>query len=148
MKNAQLIRALMYAIDIGDIKKASSLMADNFKLSDPDYKNVSKELWLKFQFAIKEAFPDGSFNLQKIEEEGKILTIHYQLTGTHRGDLDLTFMGMPIIPATFKPIKLPPEFAICKIKDGKIATMDIYPDKKNGGGIPGILKQIGATVSK
>lgn len=145
MKNTQLIKSLMYAIDIGDIEKASALMSDDFKLSDSDYKNVSKELWLKFQFALKKAFPDGSFNLHKIKEEGQTLMIYYQLTGTHRGDLDLSFMGKPLVPATFKSIKLPPEYAVCTIKDEKIATMEVFSDKKNGGGVSGILKQIGVS---
>lgn len=143
MDNAILIRSLMYAIDVGDMDKVSTLLTEDFCAISPNLKKIGKKQWIKTQSLMKDAFPDGSFNLYKIDDKGKTATIYYQVTGTHRRDLDLSSMGMAKIPATFKFIKLPREHADCTIKNGKIASMTFYPAKN--GGIPGILAQLKAS---
>jgi len=102
-------------------------------------------MWVGMQSLLLAAFPDWSFNMQDVKEEGNKATTTHHITGTHTGDLDLSPMGMPTIPATGKAISLPVEHAEVTVEGGKIVKMhvaDVSPD----GGVPGILKQIGVEM--
>ena len=95
--------------------------------------------------AMSAAFPDWSFNASEFVEEGDTVRVTVQITGTHTGDLDLSPMGLPKVPATGKKIKNPVEHPVVTIKGGKITGVhvgDVTPD----GGVPGILKQLGVEL--
>ena len=144
MNNTELVRTLMTALDAGDMAKARGLLADDFQISGPFPEPLSREQWLGMHATLKAAFPDWSFNLNKIEDRGNSAVAYYHITGTHKGALDLSAMGMPVIPATSKNIKLPAEHAEMDIQDGKVVSMVVHGDE--GGGLPGLLKQIGVDL--
>jgi hypothetical protein len=67
-----------------------------------------------------------------------------QLTGTHSGDLDLSGMGMGVIPATGKSFSLPPEESEATVEGGKMVALHVYSTPE--GGLAGILRQIGVEI--
>lgn len=144
MTNTELAKTLMAAVDAGDMAKAGNLLTDDFQISGPFPVPMGKDQWLGIQVAMKQAFPDWRFNLTNIEDHGDSATIYYYITGTHVGALDLTPMGLGVIPATSKPVKLPPEHADMRIVGGKVAAMEVHGAE--GGGLPGLLKQIGVEM--
>ncbi len=52
------------------------------------------------------------------------MTGHFE--GTHTGDLDLSAMGLGVIPASGKKIVWPEASAKLTIEDGKIVRMEPY----------------------
>ncbi len=67
-----------------------------------------------------------------------------QITGTHTRDLVLPVPGMPPIPATGKRVSLPEEHITFTFKGDTLASLT--SDNVPGGGIPGLLAQIGVPM--
>ena len=90
---------------------------------------------------LRVAFPDWSFNLSQIEEEGNLARVTLAPSGTHKESLDLSPMGLPLIPATGKSFQLPVMQDEVTIIDERVVNLTTYapPD----GGLPGILQQLG-----
>ena len=63
------------------------------------------------------------------------------MSGTHTGELDLTPMGLGVIPATGKSFSNPEERGEAVIEGGKIKAIRV--EAAEGSGLEGILRQIG-----
>jgi predicted ester cyclase len=93
------------------------------------------------QQSLSKAFPDWRFNVESLREEGGKIRGTVQITGTHKGELDLSALGMPRIAATGKSIKLPRSEITITYSDGKLTSLD-SPAPVDGG-VAGILSQLG-----
>jgi predicted ester cyclase len=144
MNSAEITRKLMTAIESGDMATAASFMSDDFIFSGPVPEPISGEQWLGLQGLLLAAFPDWSFNLSDVQVTGNVARTTHQISGTHTGDLDLSPMGMPVIPATGKKVKLPVEHAELTFEGGK--AVRLHTDVPAGGGVPGILQQLGVQM--
>jgi hypothetical protein len=67
-----------------------------------------------------------------------------QITGTQTRDLILPIPGMPTIPATNKNVPLPGEHLEFTFMGDKIASL--ASDNVTGGGVPGVLQQLGVPL--
>lgn len=67
-----------------------------------------------------------------------------QISGTHNGELDLSDMGLPKVPATGNKIRLPREKAELKIEGGKVRYFKTSANPE--AGVSGILKQLGVAI--
>ncbi len=88
------------------------------------------------------AFPDWSFNLGSLEEQGDKVLATVHITGTHTRDLLVP--GLPPVPATNKRVSLPEEHLEFTFHGDKIASLS--SDNVPGGGVPGVLQQIGVPL--
>ena len=77
-------------------------------------------------------------------ENGDLVTCTHQITGKQSGLLDLSFMGLPSVPATGTKVKLPEEPVTATIRDGKVYRFEV--ESVEGGGMEGLLKQIGVSI--
>ena len=145
MNRVELVKAFAAALDAQDFEKAGSYLADDFVLQGPAPEPLNKQAFLAVQSAFQRAFPDWSFNSRDEIEQGETVTSIVHITGTHTRDLLVPMPGLPPIPATNKHISLPDEHLVFTFKDGKIASLST--DNTPGGGIPGVLVQIGVPVS-
>jgi len=93
---------------------------------------------------LSKAFPDWRFNATDLREEGGKVRGAVQITGTHKGELDLSALDMPNVPATGKAIKLPREEVTLTVSDGKF--MSLSTAATDGAGVMGILSQLGVKV--
>jgi hypothetical protein len=145
MNAEEITRAILGAIESGDMDKAGSYMSDDFVFSGPVPEPISGAQWLGLQRLLLVAFPDWSFNLSDVQVTGNVARTTHQITGTHTGDLDLSPMSLPVIPATGKSIKLPVEHAELTIEGNKAVRLHV-PDVSSDGGVPGILQQLGVEM--
>jgi hypothetical protein len=102
---------------------------------------LSKEDWLKAQRAVREAFPDWSFNLsssRKVSDD--VVDVKVRVTGTHTETLMLPFPEFRPIMASGVKIELPEERVTVTLREGKIVAMHLH--NIEDGGIAGILKQL------
>jgi predicted ester cyclase len=144
MDTKATVQALMDAIQMGEFDKAKPLFADNFKFSGPVPEPISGEAWLGMSASLKAAFPDLNyrFNIERVD--GDTAHISGELSGTHKGTLDLTAMHMGTIPATGKSFRAAHEHGKVTTNNGKITAWAMEPTE--GAGLMAILGQLGIKV--
>ena len=135
------VEALMNAVQAGDFAKAKTLMSDDFMFSGPTPQPINADAWMGMSASLKKAFPDLDYHFHVHSVEGDVVQLAAELKGSHHGDLDLTAMGMGMIPATHKSFANPHEHGTATVKDGKVTSWKV--ESTPGGGVMGILAQIG-----
>ena len=91
--------------------------------------------------SLKAAFPDLNYQFKIESVDGNTAHISAELKGTHSGNLDLTAMGMGVIPATKKSFAAKHEHGEASVQDGKVKTWAMKPTE--GAGSMAILGQLG-----
>lgn len=129
------------AFNAGDYDTVASHLSNDFQFSGPVPEPISGQQWIGLTRLLRAAFPDIQYNMRVVSVEGDVVTTTNQLTGTHTGDLDLSAMGMGVIPATGKSFSNPEETGQGTVKGGKFVSIRITP--VDGGGLMGILSQLG-----
>ena len=142
MDRIETVKAFATTLEARDFEKAASYLSDDFVLSGPTPQPVSKQEFIAVQSAFQNAFPDWSFNSHNEVEHGDTVTAAVNVTGTHTHELVVPMPGMPPIPPTGKKIALPEEHMTFTFKGEKIARLS--SDNVPGGGVMGVLAQIGA----
>jgi predicted ester cyclase len=145
MNVREITYAFFEAFQAGDFDTAASYMADDFVFSGPTPEPISGAAWLGLSAALRAAFPDLNYNFRVVSVDGDVVTTSNQLVGTHTGDLDLSGIGMGVIPATGKTISLPEEGSEAIVEDGRLVSLHIHTTPQ--GGIMGILSQLGIEVA-
>jgi SnoaL-like polyketide cyclase len=135
------VKTLMDAVQTADFKKAKSLLTDNFQFSGPVPEPVNGEQWLGISGSLKTAFPNLDYRFAISGAEGKVVHISAQLSGTHSGSLDLTGMGMGVIPATGKSFSATRESGNVTVEGDKVASWVNQPTE--GAGLTAVLSQLG-----
>ena len=138
------VQALMDSVQKGDFAKAKSLLSDDFQFSGPVPEPISGDAWMGMSMNLKKAFPDLDYHFHIHSVEGDIVNLAAELKGTHHADLDLTALGMGVIPATHKSFANPHEHGKATVKGDKVTSWSVVPTP--GGGVMGILAQIGVKM--
>jgi predicted ester cyclase len=144
MTKTETVKAFSAALEAREFDKAASYLADDFVLNGPVPQPIGKQEFIAIQSAFESAFEDWSFNSHDEVEQGDKVVAAVQITGTHTRDLILPMPGMPTIPATDKKVSLPEEHLEFTFMGDKIASLTT--DNVPGGGIPGVLQQIGVPL--
>jgi predicted ester cyclase len=144
MTALEMASKLFQAIEAKDTTAAAKLLSDDFTFSGPVPQPINGGQWLAMQQNLSKAFPDWRFNATDLREEGGKVRGAVQITGTHKGELDLSALDMPNVPATGKAIKLPREEVTLTVSDGKF--MSLSTAATDGAGVMGILSQLGVKV--
>ncbi|OGR91226.1 MAG: hypothetical protein A2V88_11145 [Elusimicrobia bacterium RBG_16_66_12] len=144
MSALEMASKLFQAIEAKDMIAAAKYLSDDFTFSGPVPQPVSGGEWLAMHQSLSKAFPDWKFNASNLREEGGKVRGVLQITGTHKGELDLSALGMPNVPATGKAIKLPREEITLTGSDGKFTSLSTAATV--GGGVMGVLSQLGVEV--
>jgi len=138
------VRTLMDAVQRGDFVKAQTTFASDFQFSGPVPQPISGPAWMGMSASLKAAFPDLDYQFKIESIDGNTVNISAELKGKHSGDLDLTTMGMGVIPATNKSFAAAHEHGKATVQDGKVKTWVM--EKTEGAGLMEILKQIDAKL--
>jgi predicted ester cyclase len=141
MDSKATVQALMDSVQKGDFEKAKSLLTDDFKFSGPVPEPINGPAWLGMSASLKAAFPDLNYQFQIESVDGNTVNISAELKGTHKGNLDLTAMGMGVIPPTNKSFAAAHELGKAIVQDGKVKTW--ATEATEGAGLMAILGQLG-----
>ena len=140
------IKALMYAIQIGDYEKATSYLADGFKFSGSVPKPLNMKAWVAMHMNLKKAFPNLEYHFRvESVQSGGVVKISSELKGTHKGELDLTNIKLGVIPATNKSFAAGREHGKLIVQNNKVVTWVVEPNKDTGMLV--ILNQLGVKPS-
>jgi predicted ester cyclase len=130
------------AIDRNDMKTAAELVHDEFRLEGAGLDGIGKKEFVAAMKAQLDAFPDYSENATCLREEGDVVHFTAHVTGTQKGVL--AFPGMKPVQPTGRKIRLPPEPAWVRVKDGRLLVYHV--EAVAGGGVGGILVQLGVSA--
>ena len=121
-----------------------SYLSDDFQWTDElGSPPMDRRTWLAMGDLMESAFPNLSLVIEDIREEGDGVVVRAHFTGTFRNDMDLSPIGMGVIPATGKAVDFPSSTDLVCFSNGQISEMnnrDTGPD----AGMAGFLKAIGA----
>jgi predicted ester cyclase len=140
MNKLDIVNSVMVGSGYSD---KGSLYTDDFQatnsVGEPPF---DKNTWLGMEELLMGSFPDFDFVIDEIEEDsdGVWLTGHF--AGTFTKDLDLTAMGVGVIPASGKKVTWPNSRNLISFEGDKISrwhTLDTGPD----AGMSGFLRPLG-----
>lgn len=143
MTPKEVAEAMEAAYAVGDWATVSQYLAEDFQYVMPGT-TLPKEQVIFFAQLMRNAFPDINYNLHDFSAEGNLAHARQQMSGTHTGALDLSFMGMPAIPPTGKSVTLPEESLTYTVENGKIVRIESVPSGE--GGLPAVLRQLGIAL--
>jgi hypothetical protein len=141
MNTQELAQAFAQAINAGDWDTVASYLADDFQFSGPMPESVGAAEWIGLNRTLQAGMPDMCINLRIISIDGDVVHSVDQLTGTHTADLDLTPLGIGVIPATGRSVSLPQETGVARVRNGKIVSIELNTPADSG--LAGLLAQLG-----
>lgn len=144
MDKIAIVRECLSAVERGHFGEAERLIADDFEMLGPAPHPVHKADWIGNHRSMNVAFPDYAFNVSELEERDGKVFCRMHITGTHRGPLDLSSLGVPNLPATGKRFTLPPQQVEWQFHDDRISRAIV--ENPPGGGFAGLLSQLGARL--
>jgi hypothetical protein len=146
MEQNKIVENFLNAIEKNDFTSAESYLSNNFKVTGVGTDPLGAKEFLGVHKAFNKGMPDFKFNYKIINVKDNIVETKVKLTGTHFKDMPSPAPGFPIIPATNKTLRMPEEKVTCTIRDNKIESLHL--DAVPGGGLPGVLKQLGVEIPK
>jgi predicted ester cyclase len=144
MQAIDMANKLFQVIEARDTTTAAKYLSDDFTFSGPVPEPISGKEWLAMHQGLSIAFPDWRFNAVDLHEEGGKVHGALGITGTHKGELDLSAFGMPNVPATGKTIRLPREEITLTVSNDRFTSLN--SPATDGGGVMGILSQLGVEL--
>jgi hypothetical protein len=111
----------------GDIDAAANLLSDDFQNLDQDGNvALTKDGILNLGRMMHAAFTDYGFVVTELSEAGDYVIITGHNEGVHTADLDLSAMGLGILPASGKKIVWPEASAKLTFVGDKIKRLEPY----------------------
>jgi len=118
-------------------------LSDDFQTLDKDGNvQLNKEAYIGNAQLLMSAFKDFKEVTSAIREEGDSVIVSYHWEGTHTGDLDLSALGLGVIPASGKKVVWPEDSVAFNIQGDKIVSMQ----QISSGGIESFLAHLGVTL--
>jgi hypothetical protein len=142
VSSIDLVKGWMSAFESGNVDYLREHSTEDFTITGAAPQPISERELSELLPHVTRAIPDWRFNASNFKQVGDRITCSVRISGIHSGVLDLPMMNIHGYQPTGKRIRLPLEQNTYYIKDGKVARLDV--EKVEGGGIPGILTQIGA----
>jgi predicted ester cyclase len=136
-----VVKAVM--LDSSD-SDPSAFYADDFQATDSvGGQPMDKHAWLAMTPLMRASFPDIGYVVDDIREEGDKVRVTGHFVGIFTNDLDLSALGVGVIPASGKKITWPTSHSIVTLKGGKITRWHSTDTGPNAG-VSGFFKAIGA----
>lgn len=126
------------------MKANQKYMADDFQNFDPDG-NVTgdKAAYIGMNRMIMGAFPDFKAVYHDFREEGDSVVVRFNFEGTHSRDLDMSAMGLGVLPASGRKIVWPENTVAFEIRGEQIASIRPYGESN---GIADFLAPLGVEL--
>ena len=119
-------------------------LSDDFQNLDQDGNVImDRQTYIGMTQILTNAFKDFTAVIGDTREEGDSVLVTYHFEGTHTSDLDLSAMGMGVVPASGKKIVWPEGTSEFKIEGDKIVSIKPYGDS---GGMESFLAPLGVTL--
>jgi len=109
----------------GDIDAFANLLSDDFQNLDQDGSVAfTKDGFLSLIRVLDAAFSHLGFVVTELYEEGDFIVISGHNEGVHTADLDLSGLGLGVVPATGKKVVWPEASARLTIVSDKVTRLE------------------------
>jgi predicted ester cyclase len=140
MDKLDIVKSVLLGSDNPD---KAAVYADDFQLTDSvGGPPMDKSTWLGMELLILASFPDMEYVIEEIKEEGDGVRLAGHFIGTFTNDLDLSAMGIGVIPASGKKITWASSSELITVEGNKITrwhSLNTGPD----AGMAGFLRPLG-----
>ena len=131
-------------MNMGDEKKVSSMVTADAMASGGVLPGaIPMTEAFKLMSGLTMAFPDLSFDIQKVTVIGNQATVDVLWGGTNTGMFTLPIPGMPPIPATGKKVLVKDSYVVT-VQGDKVSHFKAQSPAD--GGIPAALAQMGVNL--
>ncbi|MBV9712448.1 MAG: nuclear transport factor 2 family protein [Ktedonobacteraceae bacterium] len=139
-----IVRTFMTALETNDQDTAASYLREDFTFSGWTPQPLNKKDFLTVMGGIKSGIPGLIFNLHNVDEQEDAVTGTMQIAGYQTDSFVLPPLGLPPIPQTANSVSLPAENVKFLLGNNQITHMIVQ--HVAGGGINGLLRQLGISV--
>ncbi len=146
MNAIEIVKAGLATSESGQPGKFADWLSEDMVFAGPLPQPVGKREFVGIQSAMVAAMPDWRFNGKDFKQDGDTVTATFQISGTQTAELNLPIPGFTKFPASGKHVSLPKEGMTFTIKNEKITR--IKSARVVGGGVAGVLSQLGASMPK
>jgi hypothetical protein len=108
--------------------------------------SMDKDMWIGSGVLMEAAMPDVVWEFDYVGEDGDDVLVDTRMSGTFENDLDLSAVGMGVIPATGKRVEMGPIRNRVSFEGDKICQLH---DPRNGqeGGLADLMKALGVETA-
>ena len=143
------VKAFMTALELRDLDTANTYLSDDFIFTGWTPQPLDTKQFLTVFGGLQAGIPNLLFHFHTVqdvhERQGDSrVRVTTQLTGTQTEGFVLPPLGLPPIPQTAKIVSLPEEHWYFTVVNNKITR--IMVERVPGGGIQGLLQQLGVDV--
>ena len=132
------------AVPSADIEAGAAYLSDDFQNVDLDGNVLmNKEGYIGMGHMLRASLPDFDFVDSDLREEGDFVIMTGHFEGTHKADLDLSAMGVGVIPASGNKIVWPEVSVKITVEGDKIAREEPYGES---GGMEAFLAPLGVSA--
>jgi hypothetical protein len=119
---------------------AENHLSDDFQFLDKDGNaTMDKAAYIGFGQLLLASFKDMKFLYSDLRAEGEAVKVHSHWEGTFTGNLDLSALGMGVIPASGKKIVWPESSSKWQIEGEKVISIQDF----STGGVGEFLAPLG-----
>ena len=144
MTTSETVYALLAAIEAGRWDEARGYLTNDFVFGGGVPQPIGPDAWLGIHRAMSAAMPDYSFNARDFHDENGVASGSVHITATQTREMVLPVPGIPAIAPTGKRVTLPAEDLTATGRGAQIAAISV--SAVPGGGLPGILAQLGVAL--
>ncbi|MCU7495670.1 MAG: ester cyclase [Ignavibacteria bacterium] len=144
MSPANIIEEFLIAIEQRNFTKAEDLLSNSFKVTGVAPDTLDASGFMSIHRALGNGIPDFRFNYEFLKEKGGAVNVRFHITGTHTKSMPAPYAGLRTIAPTNKSVNMPDEQVEFTVRDNKIQKLQVT--HVEGGGLPGLLKQIGVDL--
>ena len=141
-----IVNAFMQALEAKEFTRAADYLSDSMIFTGFTPASLSKNQFIHVMSELAEGFPNLAYNFHGVEEVaetmgGNRVRGRVQITGSQVNSFQLPALGIGPIPQMAAPVALPEENWEYQFEDNTIASIRV--GRKPGGGIEGLLNQLG-----
>src|SRR5260370_42448352 len=128
---AEIVTALMEALEAKEFDKAATYLSDDFQFTGSTPSPLNKDQFIRLSSELAEGMPNLSYHfhdLQEVEEqlgEGIMERATIQITGTQVNSFELVPLSLPTIPETGLSVSLPEAHWEYLVTGEAITTIDV-----------------------
>ena len=142
----EIVYGFMQALEAKEFTRAADYLADSMIFTGFTPAPLTKNQFINVMSGLAEGFPNLMYNFHATEEsaetmEGTQVRGTVQMIGSQVNIFELPPLGIGPIPQMAGSISLPQEYWEFRVKNNVIAGIRV--DRKPGGGIEGLLNQLG-----
>ena len=144
MENGKIVEEVFSAWERNDFAKVESYISKDMKVTGVAPVPLGANEFIGTMKALITGIPDWKFNYRIGSETKNIVETKLKITGTHTREIPTPLPGVKNVAPTNKTVKMPEEKVTFTFTNGKIVNINV--EKVQGGGVPGLLKQLGVEL--